>query len=104
MLTDNARQFYLDVLRQKNLSLEELLKATKYRFQTPEQTHALLRDWDSLSSTVIMSSIMDKSLSDCFEILLARLPDIQASLLDEYRNNKIVREKLLNSVRGVPDC
>lgn len=98
MLTGNASQLCLDVLRPRNLSLDELLKATKDRFQTPEQTRALFREWDSLSLAVIMSSNMDKSPSDRLEILLAGLSDIQAALPDEYRNDTILCDKLLNSV------
>lgn len=44
MLTANARQFYLDALRHKNLELEELVKAVKKRFYTPERSRALVSE------------------------------------------------------------
>lgn len=49
MLTGNARQFYLDSLRDKNHDLDELVHTIKDRFQTPERTRALLREWDNTS-------------------------------------------------------
>lgn len=44
MLTGNARQFYFDFLKLRNVSLAELESEIKSRFLTPERTGALLRE------------------------------------------------------------
>lgn len=49
MLTGNARQYYFDFLKPKSLNLTELEKAVKSRFETPERTHALLREWETMT-------------------------------------------------------
>lgn len=51
-----------------------------------------------------MSKNADKSPSTCLELLLSRISDIQAALPDEYRDDKILRDKLLNAVQDVIDC
>lgn len=91
MLTLNARQYYLDVLRSKNLSLDDLAKSMKDRFCTFELRLALLREWDSLSLNIK-------------KILISKVSDIQISLQNEYRSVTISRDKLLNALRDVSDC
>lgn len=103
-LTGNARQYYLDTLRSKNLSIDNLFKSIKDRFQTPERTRVLLREWDSLLLNGIMSNNPDIPQSECLEQLLARFSDIQASLLNEHRNRTILPDRLLNSVKDVSGC
>lgn len=104
MLTGHARQFYFDSLKRKNLSLVELEAAVKSRFLTPERTRALLREWEALSLMSIMSLHTSKSASSCLELLIEKLSDIQSSLPIEYRNETILKNKLLNAVKDVKDC
>lgn len=51
MLNGDALEYYLDNLRQKNLSFIDLVQAMKDRFLTRERTRAFLREWDLLSLT-----------------------------------------------------
>lgn len=104
MLCKEARQYYLDTLRIQKLPLDELVRRIKERFHTPERTRALLREWDNLSFTIVKSKFPSSSLSECLEMMISKLTDIQSSLPSEYRNDTILRNKLLNSVRDVAEC
>jgi hypothetical protein len=65
MLTGTAQRHYFDSLKSHNLDLKGLESAIKSRFQTPERTRALLREWASLSLTGVTVSHPAKTLSDC---------------------------------------
>lgn len=104
MLMGNARQFYFDSLKKKNLSIEELEMADKSRFKTPERVHALLREWESLSLKSVTTSSLKNSLSACLKNLIERLSDIQSSLPAKYHSEKILLYKILNAVRDVESC
>lgn len=43
----------------------------------------------------------DKSSSDCLELLISRLQDIQSSLLVEYKSDEILKDKLLNDIKYI---
>lgn len=51
-----------------------------------------------------MSSNSSKTPSQCLELLIEKLSDIQTSLPQDYRSETILRNKLLNSVRDVEAC
>lgn len=104
MLCEKARQFYLDTLRPRKLSLPELVSKTKERFHTPECTLALLQEWDNLSLTTVKSKNPSCSPSECLERMIIKLTDIQSSLPSEYRNDTILHNKSLNAIRDVAEC
>lgn len=56
MLIGAAHTFYYDVLRPQNLKLTELSDHVRNRFQTPERTRALLREWGSLILTTVIAN------------------------------------------------
>lgn len=45
-----------------------------------------------------------KGLSECLDLLVFRLCEIQVSLPVPYRNDTILREKLLNAIKDVDAC
>lgn len=104
MLIGNARQYYFDNLKSESLDLSSLEKAIKMRFQTPERTRALLREWEMVTLNSIIASNTSKSPTECLELLIEKLSDIQTSLPKEYRSEIILRNKLLNAVRDVESC
>lgn len=64
----------------------------------------MLREWENLSLPVIIGRNIGKSASQCVELLITRLSDIQVSLPPEYHNDTILKNKLLNSVKKVEAC
>lgn len=104
MLCGNARKFYFDVIKNKNLTLGELVQKTKERFQTKERVRNLLREWSTPSLTSILSVIVEKSNMECLELLITRIYYIQASPPKEYRNDNSLKNKLLNAVIDREDC
>lgn len=104
MLSSNARQYYFDHLQNKGLNLEELSSATKERFHTEERIRTLLREWESITLGSIKKKYTGKSSTACLEILLTRIQDIQLSLPKEYRNDVLLKNKILNAVKDVEEC
>lgn len=46
----------------------------------------------------------EKTASTCLEFLTTKLTDIQASLPNDYRNDIILQNELLNAVKVVDEC
>lgn len=101
MLNRLARQFYFDSLRRRGRSIEKLVRLTKGMFQTAERVRTLLRGWDSMIISNVMAKNNGKSAGKCLEILINRLQDIRFSLPIKYRNETIMRNKLLNAVKDI---
>lgn len=104
MLCSAASQYYFDHLQGKDLSLQEMAKRLSKRFQTGERTRALLREWESLSLPYVINQNLGKPATDCLELLVNRLAEIQVCLPMEYRNDTIFKNKLLNAVKDVESC
>lgn len=104
MIFGAARQYYFDSLKVKGLYLPGLVEAVKERFYTSERTCTLLREWDAIFLSSVMARNIWKEPSECLDSLLNRLQDIQLSLPSEYKNDTIIRNKLLNSVKDVESC
>lgn len=51
-----------------------------------------------------MSKNHEEAPKECLEALISRLTDIHASLLNEYRNETILRDTLRIAVRSLESC
>lgn len=104
VLTGDARKFHFQNPKEKSLDLSSLVAETRGRFQTEERSRALLRDWDDITLANVRRAQPNKKRSECLNYLTSRLSDIQCCLPQQYRNDVIMRERLLNAVRDTPAC
>lgn len=81
---ESAKQLYFDALVSKKIDLFSLLKAVKDRFQTPERTDALPREWEALTLDISILKSDWKSPTEFLEKSITTLTDIQASLPKNY--------------------
>lgn len=86
----NARQYYFDTLKLENVDLQALQNIIKDRFQTPELTRSIVREWNSLTFHNIVSINLSKYSSESPEILIEKLSEIQTYRPSEYRNEIIL--------------
>lgn len=86
------------------MNLDGLNKSMKDRFQTGERARAFLRDWETTSLTSIMSKNNGKLPSVCLDILIDKLSEIKVSIPLEYRNDTIMKKRLLKAVKDVDAC
>lgn len=90
----NECEYYFSSLKhKKNLDITSLELTMKTRFLTPEHTCALLREQELLNLNSVMITNSFKSLSECLEILIKKLCDIQTSLPNEHRNENYCRKR-----------
>lgn len=101
MLCGSARKYYFDTLKAKRLDLKGFVDEMKARLNKIERTRTLMCEWDSLNLSYVMAKRTEKDPSECLGSLLSRPQDIKFSLHFKYRNDKIMRNKLFNSVKDV---
>lgn len=90
ILSGLALQYYFDTLRGRNLNLTELVEPTRKRLITTEHTRTLIRQWDEMTLQSVMSTKRDKSATECLEILVSKLQDIQSALPIAYKSEEIL--------------
>ena len=104
MLCGNAIQFYLKNVKGHHHTFAECVNAIKSRFVTKESSRSLLREWDTLTLNKVMEDNTEKSATDCLELLVTRLQEIQSSLPTDYHSDIILSNKLLNAISDVEAC
>lgn len=104
MLTGHSLQFYFDNFQGKRDTIANLYNGIRERFLTMEHVRALLREKDSTNFNIVMSKNPDKKGTECLEILVSPLQDIQSVLIMEYQNKMVLLKKLLNAVKDVESC
>lgn len=104
MLTERALQYYFDHLQGKRLNFDNLCDAIRRRFLTEEHTRGLLREWESITLEAVMSENSGKKATECLDILIARLEDIQSGLTKDYQKEVFLKNKLLNAVKDINAC
>lgn len=80
-----------------------MLSRCQKQFQTPESTCALLWEWELLTLDAIMMKTRENTLSLCLVLLILKLTDIQMFLPQQYRDNTLLRNKLLNVITEIED-
>lgn len=77
---------------------------TSPSFQTEERKRSLHWEWDNTTLAKLRRNHLNKNMSECLRYLASSLLDIQCWLPQQYRNNVIMREKLLNAIWDSPAC
>lgn len=64
-----------------------------------EQSRALLHEKEHISLPLIISTSPDKAPAQRLDTLISRLFDIQIALAVAYRNDTVLKFKLLNAMK-----
>lgn len=104
MLSGHKLRFYFDKYKGKRVNFDKLIDGIRNRFITKEHIRALIREWDGITLASIMEKSVSKKLTDCLKLLVRRLQNIQAGLKNEYKNEAILQNKLLKTVKDIDAC
>ena len=104
MLRKTALDYFYRQVKNRATTIQSLQKAMTSRFETEERTRALVRQWDSLSLARIIRDNPGTTTTQCLERLIDRVSKLQHTLPPAYAEDYVVRNKLLNAVRHVPEC
>eukprot|EP00171_Calliarthron_tuberculosum_P004960 IDg4960t1 len=104
MLTRPALNFYFDFVLGKVSTYPEIIQKLRERFITPESIRALVSEFENITLQSVMHSNSGKTITDCLNIMVARLQELQMCLPQEYRSELILRNRLLNAARNVEAC
>ncbi|POS85494.1 hypothetical protein EPUL_003177 [Erysiphe pulchra] len=95
MLRDDALDYYYDLINNQGLPFNITCSMIQSHFETEEHKQAMMPTWNSID---------EKSLFDCFKILLKSLKHIQRGLSSESRSGKYIRDKLINACNNIEAC
>lgn len=104
MQANDARNYFFQALKVNSIGLASLNSKTRNRFRTEERSGALHQEWDDFELLKIFWTNSFSTISHSFKQLTICLWDLQCYLLKQYRNDVIILDKLLNSIKGIPCC
>lgn len=85
LIRGHLLKFYLDSLKGKSQSIEDIYTQICHRFRSEERSRALIREFYTVPLSIIFSQNATKAETECLSSILARLNDIQMSLPKGYQ-------------------
>jgi hypothetical protein len=108
MLKGEAFQHFLTNQRNTTVQVpfENLCKATRDYFETPEYKRNQLNKWNSITLRSVISDPANssKSQSECLQLLIAELRKIQPGLDMALRTDEFLHNKLVTACQDMKSC
>lgn len=105
MLEGEARQFYLaHRCSFETMSLESVCDTFKAYFEDSDYRMSARSDWDHISLQAIIDANKEKSLSECFDMMISKMRMLLYSLCPENQIDLYIRLKLVMACRDIPAC
>ncbi|RKF62773.1 putative glycosyl [Golovinomyces cichoracearum] len=104
MLKGNARKYYYHRISKPKLGHEGSTKRLREHFEMEARRQDHLTQWHDLSLQVIVHDNPEKSLMECFEMLLDKLHKLQGGLSEKMRNDESARDRLQVACQMIPAC
>ncbi|POS81788.1 hypothetical protein EPUL_005575, partial [Erysiphe pulchra] len=104
MLKGKAREFYYDRVSGRNLQFQSMISQIQQHFETHERRQQMLQKWNMLTLSKFINQFPEKSVAQCFELLLDDMQKTQRGLAREYQSDSMIRDNLVNVCRDVKEC
>jgi hypothetical protein len=104
MLTGLAKDYYYKSCAQFGYNIEQLCGQIHRRFETDEQGCLNLLKWETFTLENAIKKNLDKTTSQCLNILIQQMTTMQRNLLIAYYADKILCDKLINACRTNKAC
>jgi hypothetical protein len=85
-------------------SFDDLCNLTRQYFKGAEYRRGVLARWNSITLRQVMDKNPDKSVGESLQILIKDLRHLQHGLDSEFRTDKFLHNKLIDTCQGIPAC
>lgn len=104
MIRKDAKKFYFQTLKFKNIDIPVLILKTRNCIKIEERARALLCEWDDMILNNVRRTNSTKNMTQSLKRLTDCLSDIQCFIHEQCHNDQIMRDKLLNAIRDTTAC
>ncbi|RKF74826.1 hypothetical protein GcM1_237043 [Golovinomyces cichoracearum] len=104
MLKGNTQKYYYHRISKLKIGHEGLIKRLREHFETELRRQDHLAQWYDFSLQVIVHDNPEKSLMECFEMLLDKLHKLQGELSKKMRDDESARDRLQVACQMIPTC
>jgi len=104
MLKGLALDYYYTDLMHQHLSFEELCSSMRGHFEDENYKRAVLSEWNLIDLESYRTTNHDKTVSQCFQLLLARLQELRHGLEADLQTEAFFHNKLITACRGMQEC
>jgi hypothetical protein len=86
------------------ITFDEICFSMKNYFEDVEYKRDILFKWNNMILKSMMTSNEDKSVEECFQLLIKQLRHLQHDLNSKLRSEKFIHNKLINACQDVFVC
>jgi hypothetical protein len=105
MLKDLTLDYYYSNMSSDTLIIfDEVCFSMRNYFEDVEYKRDILFKWNNLILKSVMTSNEDKSIEECFQLLIKNLRHLQHDLNSKLRSEKFIHNKLINACQDVFAC
>lgn len=105
MLLGKAQSFYYQHLAQKSMPFPIMVERMRAYFHTPENHQLFLHEWRTTMLKDIVTSNLDKTMSQCLEIVIERLQRTYQGLVQNFGSGEgSLAGQLISACQGVEAC
>jgi hypothetical protein len=87
-----------------HIIFDEVCFSMRNYFEDVEYRRDILSKWNNLILKSMMTSNEDKSVEECFQLLIKQLRHLQHDLNSKLRSKKFIHNKLINACQNVIAC
>ena len=94
--------FYTNQL--SRLPFDKACEHLRNFFEGPGFQRKNLDEWNTITLTTVMAGNTDKSTSECLQLLIHRLRQLQHGLRPTLQTMDFLHNKIVTSCQGIPAC
>ena len=104
MLKGDALEHYHTEMLGKITDIDKIVDKMRAQFETRENRQKYLSDWQRTTLQRTINENPGKTKLECFQLMVGKLKKIRQALPKDYRNENIIRDKVISACRGVAEC
>ena len=88
----------------KDQTFEQACLHMRNFFEGPGSERKNLGEWNAISLKTMIDENSDKSTTDCLQLLIGKLSQLQHGLPSDLRSNGFLTNKLVTACQAIPAC
>ncbi|KAI6251504.1 hypothetical protein HI914_00540 [Erysiphe necator] len=104
MLSGQVHTYYYSTIAKLNLDFNGAVQMLRNQYETEQRQQKDFSEWSTITLAKMLTQNSNKSLQECFELMLENLRSIQLRLDPIYQTQKALRDKVINACRSIPEC
>lgn len=103
MLSGQAHTYYYNKIAKLNLDFNSTVRILCNQYETEQRQQKYSSDQSTITLAITTTTNTNKSLQECFELMIENHRNIQLYLDLIFQTQKALRYKIINACRSIPE-